>query len=173
MAVASDQIDLFESFCRRERCPYAILGEARDDQRLVLSDGWFDDHPIDMHLDVLLGNPPGLSLDAQRVAVDSPPLVFDDFDLADQLSRVLRFPAVGSKSFLVTIGDRTIGGLSVRDQMVGPWQIPVADAAVTLSGFKSISGELPVAHAALVTVLKSPITPSNTACCDALHESVA
>lgn len=141
MAVSADGIERFEGFCRRERCPYAILGEASEDRRLVLDDRLFDDRPVDMPLELLLGDPPGLRREARRQPVDSPPLDLDGGDLEDHLRRVLRFPAVGSKSFLVTIGDRTVGGLTARDQMVGPWQIPVADAAVTLSGFKSRSGE--------------------------------
>ncbi len=141
MAVAPERIEQFEGFCKRERCPYAILGEADADQRLVLKDELLGDNPVDMDLDVLLGKPPGMHRDVQRQGTPSAPLDLDGISLEEHLRRVLRFPSVGSKSFLVTIGDRTVGGLSVRDQMVGPWQVPVADCAVTLSGFQTQTGE--------------------------------
>jgi len=141
MAISPDGLERFEAFCRRERCPYAILGEACEERRLKLSDRLLDDRPVDMPLAVLLGNPPRLRREARRSPVEALPLDLDGDDFEGHLRRVLRFPAVGCKSFLVTIGDRTVGGLSARDQMVGPWQIPVADAGVTLSGFRSRGGE--------------------------------
>ncbi|MDX1556698.1 MAG: AIR synthase-related protein, partial [Xanthomonadales bacterium] len=141
LSVLPERIGQFERFCQRERCPYAILGEAGEDRRLVLDDDLLGDRPVDMELEVLLGKPPRVHRDARHKPVTGRPLDLDEADFAGHLERVLRFPAVGSKSFLVTIGDRTVGGLTVRDQMVGRWQMPVADAAVTLSGFLSRTGE--------------------------------
>jgi len=141
LAIDPEQISFFESLCQRERCPYAVLGEATEDQQLILDDTLLGEAPVDMPLEVLLGNPPGLKLDVDRVQNHARSLSLDDLDVEESLKNVLRFPSVGCKAFLVTIGDRTVGGLTVRDQMVGPWQVPVADCAVTLSGFKSLTGE--------------------------------
>jgi len=141
LAVAPHSISRFESLCHRERCPYAILGEAGVGRRLVLDDELLDERPVDMDLEVLLGKPPGMQRDVHRERVASEPFQISPGDLSAQIHRVIRFPSVACKSFLVTIGDRTVGGLSVRDQMVGPWQIPVADAAVTLGGFLCRGGE--------------------------------
>ncbi|UCE32724.1 MAG: phosphoribosylformylglycinamidine synthase, partial [Burkholderiales bacterium] len=136
----------FEALCRRERCPYAVVGTVTEQRQLRLASERgagtaTAPAPVDMPLEVLLGKPPKVSRDVRREhctpkAGDEPA-----GGLGESLRRVLRFPAVGSKSFLVTIGDRSVGGLVTRDQMVGPWQIPLADAAVTLSGFRSRSGE--------------------------------
>ncbi|NNL04784.1 MAG: phosphoribosylformylglycinamidine synthase [Xanthomonadales bacterium] len=141
LAIAPERLDEFESMCRRERCPFAVLGQATAERQLRLADRLLRDEAVDMPLDVLLGKPPRMSRDVERKRFEG-----DDFDASEwetpsALRRVLRFPAVGSKSFLVTIGDRSVGGLVVRDQMVGPHQVPVADAAVTLSGFRSDTGE--------------------------------
>ncbi|MDT8320355.1 MAG: phosphoribosylformylglycinamidine synthase [Xanthomonadales bacterium] len=141
MAVDADALASFERLCRRERCPYAVLGHATAERRLTVSDEVLGGYPVDMPLEVLLGKAPRMFRDVRRRAFRG-----DDFDpaacdLCESLHRVLRFPAVACKSFLVTIGDRSVGGLVVRDQMVGPWQLPVADAAVTLSGFQSQTGE--------------------------------
>jgi phosphoribosylformylglycinamidine synthase len=141
LAIAPDSVSWFEKLCRRERCPYAILGQAGKDERLVLNDRLLEERPVDMDLEVLLANPPGLRRDALREQVTAPSFQSGDDEIADQIRKVIRFPSVACKSFLVTIGDRTVGGLSVRDQMVGPWQVPVADAAVSLSGFRSSGGE--------------------------------
>ena len=141
LAIEPKSIQLFESMCRRERCPFAVLGQATEKRQLKLSDEWLGDAPVDMPLDVLLGNIPRLFRDVRRQIFAG-----DDFEPAsygssETLRRILRFPAVASKSFLITIGDRSVGGLVTRDQMVGPWQVPVADAAVTLSGFHGNTGE--------------------------------
>lgn len=141
LAIAADRLPGFIAVCERERCPYAVLGEATTKPDLVVSDAHFDNRPIDMPLEVLLGKPPRMRRDV--VHVDSVPQPFDAsaVDLDDALSRVLQLPTVGDKTFLVTIGDRTITGLVARDQMVGPWQVPVADASVTASGFHGYTGE--------------------------------
>jgi phosphoribosylformylglycinamidine synthase len=141
LAIEPGVLDVFEALCQRERCPFAVLGQATRERRLRLADELLGQAPVDMPLDVLLGKPPRMLREAQRQAFAGDALDAEALDTREALRRVLRFPAVGSKSFLVTIGDRTVGGLVARDQMVGPWQVPVADAAVTLSGFRSRTGE--------------------------------
>ncbi len=141
LAIEPGSLEVFEAMCRRERCPYAVLGQATASRQLVLTDQLLGQDPVDMPLDVLLGKPPRMFRTAERQIFSGDDLDVSGLDLCESLRRVLRFPCVGSKSFLVTIGDRTVGGLVTRDQMVGPWQVPVADAAVTLSGFASDTGE--------------------------------
>jgi phosphoribosylformylglycinamidine synthase len=141
LALKPDGLAVFEAMCRRERCPFAVLGQATPRRQLKLGDELLGEQPVDMPLEVLLGKPPKMSRDARREPLAGDGLDAAALDTGEALRRVLRFPAVGSKSFLVTIGDRSVGGLVTRDQMVGPWQVPVADAAVTLSGFRGVTGE--------------------------------
>jgi phosphoribosylformylglycinamidine synthase len=145
VALAPESLPLFASLCERERCPYAVVGVARDDGRLVLGDGPDDrddeDRAIDMPMEVLLGKPPRMTRDVTRVAWDGGSFDLRDADLRSLAYAVLRHPTVASKRFLVTIADRTVGGLTHRDQMVGPWQVPVADVAVTLADHVGFSGE--------------------------------
>jgi phosphoribosylformylglycinamidine synthase len=141
LAIDPESIELFEAMCRRERCPFAVLGHATKKRHLKLSDEWSGGDPVDMPLDVLLGNIPRMFREVSRLDFAADDFDPGAFDTRESLQRVLRFPAVASKSFLITIGDRSVGGLVTRDQMVGPWQVPVADAAVTLSGFRSRTGE--------------------------------
>ncbi|MFC4819488.1 phosphoribosylformylglycinamidine synthase [Dokdonella ginsengisoli] len=132
----------FEAICARERCPFAVVGTATAERRLLVSDELLGGEPIDLPLDVLFGKAPRMQRDARRrdVRVDLVPDI-EGIELDEAIGRVLRLPAVGSKSFLVTIGDRTVGGLCSRDPMVGPWQVPVADCAVTLGDFDGYAGE--------------------------------
>ncbi len=141
LAVAATRISEFEALCRRERCPFAVLGEATDDSRLVVSDAYFGNTPIDLPLATLFGKPPRMQRDVRRVPFTPTPLDTASIELHEATERVLALPTVGDKTFLVTIGDRTVGGLVARDQMVGRWQVPVADAAVTTSGFDDYAGE--------------------------------
>ncbi len=142
LAMAPESLALFASLCDRERAPYAVVGVARDDGQLVLEDpDRLDDNPIDMPMQVLLGKPPRMTRDVARV-----PRTGDEFDpaqvdLREAAYSVLRHPTVASKRFLITIGDRTVGGLTHRDQMVGPWQVPVADVAVTLTDYLGSAGQ--------------------------------
>ncbi|GGC55801.1 phosphoribosylformylglycinamidine synthase [Marinobacter halophilus] len=141
MAVAPENLDLFDALCRRERCPYAVVGEATEEHHLALGDSYFNDKPVDLPMEVLFGKPPRMHRSVSRSSFTKP--IFDStkIDLHDAVRRVLRLPSVGSKSFLITIGDRTITGLVARDQMVGPWQVPVSDVAVTAASFDVVSGE--------------------------------
>ena len=126
-----DRIDAFKALCQRERCPFAIVGEATDDGQLVLEDSHFENNPIDMEMGVLLGKTPKMLKDVTRLVEDHAELDVSAIQLPDAIDRVLRFPAVANKTFLITIADRSITGMVTRDQMVGPWQTPVADVAVT------------------------------------------
>ena len=141
LAVAPHRLDEFRALCQRERCPFAVLGVATDDGQLTVRDDHFGNMPVDMPMEVLLGNAPKLHRDAQRKKVSASPLNVADIDLKEAALRVLRLPAVASKNFLISIGDRSVGGLTARDQMVGPWQVPVADVAVTAMGYDTLRGE--------------------------------
>ena len=141
LAVAPADLDTFAAICARERCPFAVLGVASEDGHLIVKDRHFCNAPVDMEMKVLLGKPPKMTRQVSRRAVHLPPFDVAGRDLAEAALRVLRNPAVASKRFLITIGDRTVGGLSARDQMVGPWQMPVADVAVTAMDFTGYRGE--------------------------------
>jgi phosphoribosylformylglycinamidine synthase len=141
MAIESDRLDEFKAICERERCPYAVVGEATDEEQLVLGDAHFDNNPIDIPMNLLFGKPPRMLRDVRRKTFQKQQLDFSGVDLKQAALRVLRLPTVANKTFLVTIGDRSITGLVSRDQMVGPWQVPVADLAVTSSGLMGYTGE--------------------------------
>jgi phosphoribosylformylglycinamidine synthase len=141
LIVAADRIDEFETLCDRERCPVSVIGTLTDDGRLVVTDREFDNRPVDMPMQMLLGNPPKMTREVTRAARRATAIDLAGIELEDAVYRVLRFPAVASKSFLIHIGDRTVGGLSARDQLIGPWQVPVSDVAMTLSGFEGVTGE--------------------------------
>jgi phosphoribosylformylglycinamidine synthase len=141
LALAPERLAAFERFCARERCPYSVLGTATSDGRLLLSDAHFGNRPIEMPLGVLLGKPPKMVRKARRGAFEPKPLDLTGCDLREAALRVLRLPTVADKTFLVTIGDRSVTGLVARDQMVGPFQVPVADAAVTATSYDAFTGE--------------------------------
>lgn len=141
LAVMPEHLALFDALCRRERAPYAVIGEATEEQHLTLHDNHFDNLPIDMPLDVLLGKTPKMERDVKRQQATGEQLNYQAISLPEAVKRVLHLPSVAEKTFLVTIGDRTVTGMVARDQMVGPWQIPVADCAVTSASFDSYFGE--------------------------------
>ena len=141
LAIAPQDRNLFEALCERERCPVAFIGEARNDQRLVLNDSHFKDKPIDMDIRVLLGKPPRMLRDVVRDTMEPVPLKLTGVKPSDALERVLQLPAVADKTFLITITDRTVTGMVHRDQMVGRYQLPVADCAVTVTGYQTYTGE--------------------------------
>jgi phosphoribosylformylglycinamidine synthase len=140
LAIAPESLATFKAFCERERCPFAVIGVATEERQLVLSDEG-QQSPVDMPMNVLLGKPPKMHRDVKSVQRQPTPLDLTGVDLQKAVIDVLSHPTVASKRFLITIGDRTVGGLSHRDQMVGPWQVPVADCAVTLADFKGFAGE--------------------------------
>ena len=141
LAIGPDSLPLFEAMCERERCPFAVVGVATDDKELVLEDGPAGERVIDMPMDVLLGKPPKVHRVVERVQRQGQPVDLTGVALDKVAFDVLRHPTVASKRFLISIGDRTVGGLSHRDQMVGPWQVPVADCAVTLADYAGFRGE--------------------------------
>ncbi|MCU7811420.1 MAG: phosphoribosylformylglycinamidine synthase, partial [Candidatus Thiodiazotropha sp. (ex Notomyrtea botanica)] len=141
MAVDAEKLDEFKAICDRERCPYAVVGEATDETHLVLGDGHFDNNPIDIPMNLLFGKPPRMLRDVHHRTYQKPDLDFSGVDLKAAALRVLHLPTVADKTFLITIGDRSITGMVTRDQMVGPWQVPVADLAVTSSGLMGYTGE--------------------------------
>jgi phosphoribosylformylglycinamidine synthase len=141
LAVPADRIATFRQLCARERCPFAIVGEATTERRLVLEDPHFGNTPIDMPLEVLLGKPPRMHRRETSLRRPQRPLVLGDLSLKEAIHRVLIHPTVADKTFLIAIGDRTLGGLIARDQMVGPWQVPVADCGVTAAAFDVYTGE--------------------------------
>ena len=141
LAIAAAQLDRFKAICERERCPYAVVGSATVDDSLVVNDAVFGNAPVDMELSVLLGKPPKMLRSVTHRAPRVAAFDYAKIDLPEACLRVLSLPAVADKTFLITIGDRTVGGMTARDQMVGPWQVPVADVAVTLAGFHEFCGE--------------------------------
>ncbi|MDL5038027.1 phosphoribosylformylglycinamidine synthase [Comamonas sp. Y6] len=145
MAIAPESLAQFTAFCERERCPFAVIGTATEERQLVLEDTAVESgdqkFPVDMPMEVLLGKPPKMHKDVTTVTRDLPAIDLTGVPLEKAVIEVLAHPTVASKRFLITIGDRAVGGLTHRDQMVGPWQVPVADVAVTLADFKGFKGE--------------------------------
>jgi phosphoribosylformylglycinamidine synthase len=141
LAIAPENLHLFADFCERERCPFAVIGTAEQQPHLTLSDYATSGKVIDLPLHLLFGKPPKLEREFERKKIAAVPLNFAGVTIADAVERLLRLPAIASKSFLITIGDRSITGMVVQDQMVGPWQVPVADCAVTLGAYDSFWGE--------------------------------
>ena len=140
LSIAPESLEQFKALCDRERCPFAVIGVATEERQLQLVDEGAES-PVDMPMNVLLGKPPKMHRDVKTVARQFRPLDLTGVDLQKAVIDVLAHPTVASKRFLITIGDRTVGGLTHRDQMVGPWQVPVADCAVTLADFKGFAGE--------------------------------
>ncbi len=141
MAVAPENMEVFDAICKRERAPYAVVGIATEERELKLEDSHFENTPIDMPMDVLLGKTPKMHRDAKTLKANNPAVNRDGIELNEAVDRVLRLPTVAEKTFLITIGDRTVTGLVARDQMVGPWQVPVANCAVTAASYDTYHGE--------------------------------
>ncbi|HBD32525.1 MAG TPA: phosphoribosylformylglycinamidine synthase, partial [Cupriavidus sp.] len=146
LAIAPNSLPLFQAMCERERSPFAVVGVATEEKQLQLVDSHVDaalkEHfPVNMPMDVLLGKPPRMHRDVTRVEREFPPVDVTGISLEQAVRDVLRHPTVANKSFLISIGDRTVGGMNARDQMVGPWQVPVADVAVTTLDYKGTAGE--------------------------------
>jgi len=141
MAIAQEDLPRFKAICERERCPYAVVGIATEERHLTVADSHFDNKPVDMEMSVLLGKPPKMTRDVKSTTKKLKAFDTSKIDLKDAAARVLRLPGVADKTFLITIGDRSVTGLVAREQMVGPWQVPVADVAVTLAGYETYVGE--------------------------------
>lgn len=141
MAILQEDLPLFKEICERERCPFAVVGIATEERHLTVADSHFDNKPVDMDLSILLGKPPKMTRDVKSTTRQLTAFDTSKIDLKEAAARVLRLPGVADKTFLITIGDRSVTGLVAREQMVGPWQIPVADVAVTLAGYETYQGE--------------------------------
>jgi phosphoribosylformylglycinamidine synthase len=141
LGIAREAVDEFAEMCKRERCPFAVVGYSSADRHLHVADEHFGNDPVNLPLDVLLGKPPKMEREFTPQPLVNEPLQLDDLELGEALDRVLQFPAVACKQFLITIGDRSITGLIACQPMVGPWQVPVADAAVTVAGYNTYRGE--------------------------------
>ena len=141
LAITPERLEEFRALCERERCPFEVVGVATADDQLTVHDKQFGDYPVDMPLSVLLGKPPKMTRNVARETRRLTACDTGQIELRDAIERVLRLPSVANKTFLISIGDRTVGGMTARDQMVGPWQVPVADVAVTLMGFSTHRGE--------------------------------
>lgn len=157
LIIDPQQLQRFAGLAKRERCPFAVIGDIDDSGRLVVHDSLFGNDPVDMPIEVLLGKPPRLQREVRTHQLPRAELDIAALDLRDSLYRVLRLPAVADKTFLITIGDRTVGGLIHRDPLVGPWQVPVADVAVTLADYRGFAGEaMAVGERTPVAVLDAP-----------------
>ncbi len=141
LAIAAEGLEAFQALCKRERCPHAVIGIATENQHLAVGDRQFGNQPVDLPMAVLFGKPPKMLRDVKHEPTSPQAFDYSAISLAEAVARVLRFPAVADKSFLITIGDRTVTGLVCRDQMVGPWQVPVSDVAVTATSFDVYTGE--------------------------------
>ena len=141
LSILEKDLDTFRAICERERCPFAVVGTATDDGHLQVRDDLFANKPVDLPLNVLLGKPPKTTRTDKTQQQPDKPFSGSHIDLKEAAYRVLQLPAVAAKNFLITIGDRSVGGVTHRDQMVGAWQTPVADCAVTIMGFDTHRGE--------------------------------
>ena len=141
LAILPADVERFQAICDRERCPYAIVGEATEEKQITVVDQHFDNKPVDLPMSVLFGKPPKMHRTATTVPSVGSVFNAQDMDVNESIFRVLRHPAVASKSFLITIGDRSVSGMVARDQMIGPWQVPVADCALTTVTYDSTAGE--------------------------------
>lgn len=141
LSVDPESLEIFEQLCQRERCPFAVVGEAISEKHITLNDEYFDNKPVDLPMGLLFGNTPQMHINVKTVKIEQDAFDTSTIKLGEAIERVLKVPAVASKSFLITIGDRSITGMVARDQMVGPWQVPVADCAVTTATVDSKAGE--------------------------------
>jgi phosphoribosylformylglycinamidine synthase len=157
LALRPKSLERFAALCERERCPFAVVGEITGDGRIAVTDPLLSGRPVDMPVEVLLGKAPRMTRSVASIAKPRMPLGTEGITIAESLKRLLKLPTVADKSFLITIGDRAVGGLVSRDQMVGPWQVPVADAAVSLSDFQGYAGEaMAMGERAPVALLDAP-----------------
>lgn len=142
LAISEENLELFTGICQRERAPFAVLGESTKEQELVLSDDLFNNNPIEMPMAVLLGNPPKTTINAVTQAIQLDALDISHIVLDEAIHRVLQLPSVANKNFLITIGDRSVTGMVARDQFIGPWQVGVADCAISISDYTAYKGEI-------------------------------
>jgi phosphoribosylformylglycinamidine synthase len=157
LALEPERLERFVALCRRERCPCAVIGQATGDGLLVVDDARTGERPVEMPIADLLGRPPRMQRDARRRPRQGDRFDAASIDPGEALTRLLRLPAIADKGFLVTIGDRTVGGLISRDPLVGPWQVPVSDVAVTLAGLRGHAGEaMAIGERPMIALLDAP-----------------
>jgi len=168
LAIDKSRLDTFESLCQRERCLYAVLGQATSEKQLTVTDSVFDNNAVDIPLDVLLGKPPKLSITASHAPMSVSSFTTDGLLIDDVVERVLQLPSVASKNFLITIGDRSITGQVARDQMIGPWQMPVSDVAVTVADYSGYTGEAMAMGERPPVALCSPAASARLAVAEAI-----
>ncbi|HEX5458623.1 MAG TPA: phosphoribosylformylglycinamidine synthase [Steroidobacteraceae bacterium] len=157
VVVAPEALETFAAIAARERCPHAVIGTIDDTGQLTVTDPLLGGEPVDMPLEVLLGKPPRMVRDVRSAATQPRPLDLNRIELNEAVYRVLRLPAVADKTFLITIGDRTVGGMVSRDPLVGPWQVPVSDVAVTVADYRGHAGEaMAMGERTPVAVLDAP-----------------
>ncbi|HET8701524.1 MAG TPA: phosphoribosylformylglycinamidine synthase, partial [Nitrococcus sp.] len=157
LAIEPHRFERFRRICERERCPSAVVGEATEERRLIVGDGYFDNTPVDLPMELLLGKPPKMLRQARHRHRHKNELELAGVDPLAAAQRLLRLPCVAAKHFLITIGDRSVSGLVARDQMVGPWQVPVADVAVTLADYLGYAGEaMAMGERTPVALLQAP-----------------
>ncbi|HKH21958.1 MAG TPA: phosphoribosylformylglycinamidine synthase, partial [Gammaproteobacteria bacterium] len=173
LAIGRSRIEDFKRLCERERCPYALIGYSDGTKRLVVNDSLFDNVSVDLPLAMLLGKPPKMRRDVSRTALRQAVSKTDNIALDEAAERVLRLPSVASKGFLITIGDRTVGGLVARDQMVGPWQVPVADVGVTCADYQGYKGEAMTLGERAPIALIDPVASGRIAIGEALTNIAA
>ncbi len=173
LAVTAESLQMFEAICERERCPYAIIGEATEAEHLQVADPHFDNKPVDLPMSVLFGKPPKMQRSFERKQSPQIALDLSAVELKEAVYRVLKLPAVASKKFLITIGDRSVTGTVTRDQMVGPWQVPVADLAVTSSTLDSFSGEAMAMGEKTPSALITPAASGRMAVAEAITNIAA
>ncbi|MFK7892459.1 MAG: phosphoribosylformylglycinamidine synthase [Granulosicoccus sp.] len=173
LAIDPQRLAQFEAICARERCLYAVVGSTTEERVLQVSDEHFNNTPVQMPLDVLLGKPPKLSIDARRQAFAQDDFSTDNIGLQEAVQRVLNLPAVAAKNFLITIGDRSITGQVARDQLVGPWQMPVADVAVTVADYSGYAGEAMAMGERTPLAVLNPAAAARMAVAEALTNIMA
>ena len=173
LGIGVDGLQAFEKICARERCPYAVVGRSNEDQQLRVEDHLFENSPVDIPMDVLFGKAPKMQRSFQRVDIPTSQLDLTGVTLTDAIERVLQFPAVASKQFLITIGDRSITGMVACQPMIGPWQTPVADAAVTIRGYDSYHGEAMAMGERTPMALIDPAAAAKMAVAEALTNIVS
>ncbi len=173
LAIDEDKLEAFKALCERERALYSVVGYATEERHLLVGDGLFDNYPVDMSMDMLLGKPPKMLRQVHHKTFHKPELELDAIKLDEAIERVLRLPTVASKAFLITIGDRTITGMVNRDQMVGPWQVPVADVAVTCADYIGYHGEAMALGERTPVALVSPAASGRMAIGEAITNIAA
>lgn len=173
LGIPLNRLPQFSELCERERCPFAVVGEVEEARELTVNDSHFENSPVDIPMELLFGKPPRMLRDVKRLAIEANELDCSEITYQDAALRVLQLPAVANKSFLITIGDRSVTGMVARDQMVGPWQVPVADVAVTLADYDNYHGEAMAMGERTPVALLNPAASGRLAIGEALTNIVA